>query len=78
MGEQSAPGNQPRISIEMWSDLGRPWCYVGKHRLRAAIAQRPHADTFDLHRIIHAQTSISWAANQRFAGSAGRNGSIGS
>lgn len=48
MKEQSAPGDHPRIAIEMWSDLGCPWCYVGRHRLRTAIAQRPDADRFEI------------------------------
>lgn len=25
------------ISIEVWSDVACPWCYLGKHRLEAAI-----------------------------------------
>jgi len=36
------------VLIEVWTDLGCPWCYVGKHRLQAAIAQRPDADRFEL------------------------------
>ncbi|RIQ21365.1 DsbA family oxidoreductase [Jiangella rhizosphaerae] len=37
-----------QVVIEVWADLGCPWCYVGKHRLRAAIAQRPDADRFTI------------------------------
>ncbi len=36
------------VTIEMWTDLGCPWCYVGKHRLQAAIAQRPDVARFEL------------------------------
>ena len=36
------------VVIEMWTDLGCPWCYVGKHRLQAAIAQRTDAGRFEL------------------------------
>lgn len=36
------------VVIEMWTDLGCPWCYVGKHRLQAAIDQRPDADRFEV------------------------------
>jgi len=43
MSEQDAP-----VVIEMWSDLGCPWCYVGKHRLQAAIDRRPDAERFEL------------------------------
>ncbi|MFS0713330.1 DsbA family oxidoreductase [Microbacterium sp. 2P01SA-2] len=34
------------IVIEVWADLGCPWCYVGKHRLQRAINSRPDADRF--------------------------------
>lgn len=34
------------VEIEMWTDLVCPWCYVGKHRLQAAIDQRPDKDRF--------------------------------
>lgn len=34
------------VTIELWVDLGCPWCYLGKHRLEAAIAQRPDAARF--------------------------------
>lgn len=39
--------NEP-VVIELWSDLGCPWCYLGKHRLETAIAQRPDADRFEV------------------------------
>lgn len=48
MVEQPTRSEGKRIVIEMWSDLGCPWCYIGKHRLRAAIAQRPDADRFEI------------------------------
>ncbi len=41
-------GNDEPVVIELWSDLGCPWCYLGKHRLDAAIAQRPDADRFEV------------------------------
>lgn len=34
------------VVIELWADLICPWCYLGKHRLEAAIAQRSDADRF--------------------------------
>ncbi|WP_030906588.1 DsbA family oxidoreductase [Streptomyces sp. NRRL F-5126] len=46
MIEQVTHPAGPQVAIEMWSDLGCPWCYVAKHRLRAAIGQRPDADRF--------------------------------
>ncbi|HWD61245.1 MAG TPA: DsbA family oxidoreductase [Humibacter sp.] len=48
MVEHVTKPEEPLVVIEMWSDLGCPWCYVGKHRLQAAIAQRPDADRFDI------------------------------
>ena len=34
------------VVVEMWTDLGCPWCYVGKHRLQNAIGTRPDAARF--------------------------------
>jgi predicted DsbA family dithiol-disulfide isomerase len=39
-------GDAPKVEIEMWTDLGCPWCYLGKHRLQRAIEARPDADRF--------------------------------
>lgn len=39
--EKSAP-----VVVEVWADLGCPWCYIGKHRLEEAIGRRPDADRF--------------------------------
>ncbi len=36
------------ITIEIVSDFACPWCYVGKHRLKKAIEQRPDLD-IELH-----------------------------
>jgi len=48
MVEQAARSEGPQVVIEMWADLGCPWCYVGKHRLQAEIARRPDADRFEI------------------------------
>ena len=34
------------VVVEMWTDLGCPWCYLGTHRLQTAIERRPDADRF--------------------------------
>lgn len=34
------------VVIEVWADLGCPWCYIGKHRLQEAIDRRSDADRF--------------------------------
>lgn len=31
-----------KLVVEVWSDIACPWCYVGKRRLEAALAQFPH------------------------------------
>ena len=33
-----------KLRIDVWSDIVCPWCYVGKRRLEAALAQFPHRD----------------------------------
>ncbi|MFD8339735.1 DsbA family oxidoreductase [Streptomyces solisilvae] len=48
MVEQVTHPEGAQVVIEMWSDLGCPWCYVAKHRLRTAIEYRPDADRFKL------------------------------
>lgn len=42
------PTTDAPIVIEVWADLGCPWCYVGKHRLQRAIDARPDADRFQV------------------------------
>ncbi|MDF3281037.1 DsbA family oxidoreductase [Gordonia sp. N1V] len=34
--------------VEVWSDVGCPFCYMGKNRLAKAISQRPDADRFEV------------------------------
>ncbi len=36
------------MRIEIWSDVVCPWCYVGKRRLEAALADFPHADEVEI------------------------------
>jgi predicted DsbA family dithiol-disulfide isomerase len=38
------------VDVEIWSDIACPWCYVGKRRFEAALAQFEHAD----------DVSVSW------------------
>lgn len=46
--------DQP-VVIEMWTDLGCPWCYVGKHRDRVllggagSVLRRRHQPVRDEH-----------------------------
>lgn len=46
MGDSVTESGVQPVAIELWVDLGCPWCYLGKHRLEAAIAQRPDAERF--------------------------------
>ena len=32
------------LSVDVWSDIACPWCYVGKRRLEAALARFSHRD----------------------------------
>lgn len=32
------------MEVEIWSDINCPWCYIGKRRFEAALAQFDHAD----------------------------------
>lgn len=32
------------MELEIWSDIACPWCYVGKRRIEAALAEYEHAD----------------------------------
>jgi predicted DsbA family dithiol-disulfide isomerase len=38
----------PPLSIEVWSDVVCPWCYVGKRRIEKALAQFDHRDEVEL------------------------------
>lgn len=48
MVERATRSKGSQVVIEVWADLGCPWCYVGKHPLRAATPQRPDADRFEI------------------------------
>jgi predicted DsbA family dithiol-disulfide isomerase len=41
-----------KLDVQIWSDIACPWCYVGKRRLEAALAQFAHKD----------DVSITWRA----------------
>ncbi|MDN5855721.1 MAG: DsbA family protein, partial [Actinomycetia bacterium] len=47
MRQDNTTGQAP-VVIELWADLGCPWCYLGKHRLQPAIAARPDAERFEV------------------------------
>jgi predicted DsbA family dithiol-disulfide isomerase len=36
------------VQIEVWSDVVCPWCYIGKRRLEAALAEFPHRDEVEV------------------------------
>lgn len=37
-----------KLRIDIWSDIACPWCYVGKRRLEAALAQFEHRDEVEI------------------------------
>ena len=43
---EAAPGGRSKVTVEVWADLGCPWCYLGRHRLAEAIARRSDRDRF--------------------------------
>ncbi len=40
------------MKVEIWSDVVCPWCYIGKRRFEAALAEFPHRD----------QVEVEWKA----------------
>jgi predicted DsbA family dithiol-disulfide isomerase len=36
------------MEVEIWSDINCPWCYIGKRRFEAALAEFAHADDVDV------------------------------
>jgi predicted DsbA family dithiol-disulfide isomerase len=36
------------VNIEIWSDIACPWCYVGKRRFEAALAEFEHRDDVEV------------------------------
>jgi predicted DsbA family dithiol-disulfide isomerase len=36
------------VKVEIWSDIACPWCYVGKRRLEAALAEFEHRDQVEV------------------------------
>ncbi|MDR1938756.1 MAG: DsbA family oxidoreductase [Tannerellaceae bacterium] len=37
-----------KMKIDIWSDIACPYCYIGKRKLRNALAQFPHAGEIEL------------------------------
>jgi predicted DsbA family dithiol-disulfide isomerase len=38
----------PRVTVDIWSDIACPWCYIGKRRFEAALKQFPNAEQVDV------------------------------
>ena len=36
--------DNPKVRVDVWSDVICPWCYIGKRRLETALSQLPDAD----------------------------------
>ena len=36
------------LNLEVWSDIACPWCYIGKRRLEAALAEFEHRDAVNV------------------------------
>jgi predicted DsbA family dithiol-disulfide isomerase len=39
---------QPKIHLEVWSDIHCPWCYIGKRRFERALDQFEHKDQVEI------------------------------
>ncbi|WP_176075979.1 DsbA family oxidoreductase [Burkholderia dolosa] len=48
MPTTSAPTARPTLTVEIWSDLICPWCWIGKRRFDEALAAFAHADHVDV------------------------------
>ena len=44
----AATATLPRVTVDIWSDIACPWCYVGKRRFEAALSQFPQAGQVDV------------------------------
>jgi len=46
----AAPANAalPRVTVDIWSDIACPWCFIGKRRFEAALEQFPQAGQVDV------------------------------
>jgi predicted DsbA family dithiol-disulfide isomerase len=40
--------SDPKVLVEVWSDVACPWCYVGERRLFRALDARPDRDRFEV------------------------------
>ncbi|MGU7782402.1 DsbA family oxidoreductase [Burkholderia sp. PU8-34] len=43
-----SPALRPTLTVEIWSDLICPWCWIGKRRFDEALAAFAHADRVDV------------------------------
>ena len=37
-----------KLTVDIWSDVACPWCYIGKRRLESALSSFAHADAVDV------------------------------
>ena len=40
--------NNPRLSVDIWSDIACPWCFIGKRRFEKALDALPFKDQVDV------------------------------
>ena len=46
--ENRNTNNQKKMTVEVWSDVMCPFCYIGKKKLEAALAQFPNKDNIEV------------------------------
>jgi predicted DsbA family dithiol-disulfide isomerase len=48
MTARTATESSTRLTVDVWADVLCPWCYLGEHRLQAAIERSGLADRIDV------------------------------
>jgi predicted DsbA family dithiol-disulfide isomerase len=43
-----ASASKTTLVVDIWSDIACPWCYVGKRRFEAALAEFPHREAVEI------------------------------
>jgi len=45
---KSTPLRNSKLTVEIWSDVACPFCYIGKREFEAALARFPHRDSVEV------------------------------
>lgn len=53
-----------KLTVDVWADIACPWCWVGKRRLAAALADFPHRDSVE---VVHRSYELDAAAPRKLS-----------